>query len=44
MLCRFLPYDNVNQPEVYICPLPLEPPFHTPIPSHPSRLNYRALA
>ena len=25
MLCCFLPYNNVNQPKVYICPHPLEP-------------------
>ena len=28
-----LPYINMNQPKVYICPLPLEPPSHsTPHP------------
>ena len=26
----FLPYINRNQPSVYICPLPLEPPSHLP--------------
>ena len=32
--------NNVNQPYVYIYPLPLEPPFHSsPHPSHPSRLS-----
>ena len=25
-LCWFLPYINMNQPQVYICLLPLEPP------------------
>ena len=25
MLCWFLPCINMNQPQVYICPLPLEP-------------------
>ena len=33
ILCWFLPYINMNQPEVYLCPLPLE------LPSHPSRLS-----
>ena len=33
MLCWFLPFNNVSQPQVYTCPLPLEPP------SHPSRLS-----
>ena len=31
MLCWFLPYMNVNQPQVYRCPLPFEPPPN-PIP------------
>ena len=31
MLCWFLPYINTDQPQVYIGPLPLEPP-----PSHPT--------
>ena len=26
--CWFLPYISMNQPYVYICPLPLEPPSH----------------
>ena len=39
LLCWFLPYTNVNQPQVCICPLPLEPPSHPPTPSHPSRLS-----
>ena len=30
MLCKFLPYNNVNQPQVYICSLPLEPPSQPP--------------
>ena len=34
ILCWFLPYINMNQPKVYICPLPLEPPSHfQPLPS-----------
>ena len=28
ILCWFLPYINMNQPWIYICPLPLEPPSH----------------
>ena len=34
MLYWFLPFNNVNQPYVYMYPLPLEPPSHslTPIP------------
>ena len=35
MLYWFLPYINLNQPQVYICALPLEPP---PSP-HSSRLS-----
>ena len=35
MLCWFLLYINMNQPQVYICPLTLEPPT----PSHSSRLS-----
>ena len=31
MLYWFLPHNSVNQPEVQVCPLPLEPLFH-PIP------------
>ena len=30
MLCWFLPYININQSWVYICPLPLEPLSHLP--------------
>ena len=32
VLCWFLPNINMEQPKVYLCPLPLKPP------SHPSRL------
>ena len=28
ILCWFLPDINMNQPQVYLCPLPLEPLFH----------------
>ena len=35
MLCYFLLYNKMNQPSVYISPLPLEPPSHSR--SHPSR-------
>ena len=31
ILCWFLPYINMNQPQVYMCPLPLEPPSHHPV-------------
>ena len=34
-MCWFLLYKSVTQPWVYICPLPREPPTHSP--SHPSR-------
>ena len=39
MLCWFLPYNNVNQPQVCICPLPFELPSHpqtqpTPVGCH----------
>ena len=39
ILCWFLPYIIMNQPQVYICPLPLEPSSH--LPCHPihSRLS-----
>jgi len=30
ILCWFLPYINVNQPELYMCPLSREPPSHFP--------------
>ena len=29
MLCWFLPYSNINQPQVYMCPLLLETPSHS---------------
>ena len=32
VLCWFLPYISMNQPKVYICPLPLEPSFHSILP------------
>ena len=35
MLCWFLPYINMNQPQVFVYLLPLEPPT----PLHPSRLS-----
>ena len=39
ILCWFLPYINMNQPQVYMCPLPPEPPsrllpHHTPLGCH----------
>ena len=42
MVCQFLLYNNVNQPYVYIYPLPLGlPSKHPPLlmgpPSHPCR-------
>ena len=37
-LCWFLPYNNMNQPSVYICPLPLKPPSH--LPPHPTSLGW----
>ena len=34
MLYWLLPYTNMNQPLVYICPLPLEPPTYAgPLPT-----------
>ena len=39
MLCWFLPYNKVNQPEAYIYPLCLEPPFHT----HPCSAPFNKL-
>ena len=36
MLCWFLPYINMNQPKIYTCPLPLEPPSH--LPFHPTQV------
>ena len=32
MLYQLPLYDNMNKPQVYIYPLPLEPPSHIPIP------------
>ena len=41
ILCWFLPYINMNQPQVYIYPLPFETPSH--LPPHPTPLGwYRA--
>ena len=37
MLYWFLPYINMNQPYIYICPITLEPPFHLPV--HPMALH-----
>ena len=37
ILWWLLPYINVSQPQVYMCPLPLEPPSH--LPSHPTPLG-----
>ena len=40
-LCWFLPYINMNQPQVHTCPLPAESP--SPLPPHPTPLGcYRA--
>ena len=39
MLCQFLPYIIVNQPQGYMCPLPLEPPSHLPFHPSPFRLS-----
>ena len=33
ILCSLLLYNSVDQPKVYIYPLPLEPPFHLQIQS-----------
>ena len=39
----FLPYNNMNQPQVYICPLLPEPPSH--LPPHLTPIGcHRALA
>ena len=41
-LCLFLPNITMNQPQVHLCLLPLEPPSH--LPPHPTPLGcYRAL-
>ena len=37
MFCWFLPHIPMNQPQVYRCPLPLEPPSH--FPAHPTPLG-----
>ena len=37
IFCCFLPYINMNQPSVYISPLPLEP--RSPLPPHPTPLG-----
>ena len=39
MLCWFLPCINMNQPQIYICPLPPERPSRLPPQSHRSRLS-----
>ena len=42
ILSQFLPQINMSQPQVYICPLPREPPIH--LPPHPTPLSFhRAL-
>ena len=42
VLCWFLPNVNMNQPQVYLCPLLPEPPPH--LPPHPTSLGgHRAL-
>ena len=37
ILCWFLPYISMIQPQVYICPL--SPEGTSPTPSHPARLS-----
>ena len=37
LLWWFLPYINMNQPQAYICPLPLKLPCH--LPPHPTLLD-----
>ena len=37
ILCWLLPYNYMNQPLVYTCPLPTEPPSH--LPFHPNPLG-----
>ena len=39
MLCWFLSYINMNQPQIYIGPLPLEPPSRPCRLSQNTRLN-----
>ena len=36
-MCRFLPCSNMNQPYMYVCPLPREPPSHRH--PHPTLLD-----
>ena len=38
MLCWFLPYMNMNQPQVHICLLPPEPSSH--LPHHPTPVDF----
>ena len=35
----FLPYINMNWPQLYLRPLPLHSPLPPPTPSHPSRMS-----
>ena len=37
ILWWFLPYINISQPQVYMCPLPFEPPSY--LPPHPTPLG-----
>jgi len=37
--CWFLPYISVNQPQIFVCPLPLEPPSY--LPPHPTPQSTR---
>ena len=39
ILCWFLSYISMNQPQVYTCPLPPEPPSR--LPPHPTPLGCR---
>ena len=39
MLCWFLPYVSVSQPQVYICPLPLILAWRIPWTEEPGRLQ-----
>ena len=39
VLCWPLPSISVDQPQAYICPLPVSPPSHLHTPSHASRLS-----
>ena len=38
-VCWFLLYINMNQSQIYICPLPLEPFSHLPIPSYSPKFS-----